>query len=328
MMDNYANNSLQNIPLAGMTLAVRRAGKPDWLQAYGYANLEQSIPATPDTVYPIGSLTMQFTAAAVMQLVERGQLDLNVPINQYLEGLPPELQFFTLRQLLSQTSMIYDSVDTQERFGSPLDYTPEAILQVLVPTFHVDQSSGLLERSSYGNYILAGLIIEKVSGLSYSDYLYQNIFAPAGLQRTSYCLPGLPNQAQGYYLPSNQFETAPINLSAVYAAGGLCSTAGDLLLWIDALTSGRVVSPASYRMMITPAQTLDGTSYQLGFGLYLMQDQFGMQVDSIGVEISPFSFIISYPEKGLVIILLSNTYKSDSSYFEKIFSLIPALMSQ
>ena len=324
----FAADALQSIPVAGLTLAVRKPGAPDWIQGYGYANREQSILATPETVYPLGDLTMAFTAAAVMQLVERGYLDLDAPIHRYVEGLPQDFQELSLRQLLSRTSAINESVDTLALFSSQQAFTSQTLLQVLVPTLYVDHSRSSADRS-YGNYILAGLIIEHVIGLSYWDYVAQNIASPLGLRHTQMCQPALPDLAQGYYFPSgSQFEVAPVNISAVFSAGGLCSTAGDLLNFMDALTSGRVVSPATYQMMITPTVNSGGSGFEFGLGLFLLPDSNGLQVDAISaLEISPFAYVITYPERGLMIVVLSNTYRFSNAIFGRTFSIIPALLN-
>jgi CubicO group peptidase (beta-lactamase class C family) len=95
-MDGIARDAVNNLHLAGLTLAIRRPGKPDWIRAYGYADLHKAIPASLDTVYQIGLLSMQFTAAAILQQVELGRLDLYAPVSQYLPGLPPDMQVLTL----------------------------------------------------------------------------------------------------------------------------------------------------------------------------------------------------------------------------------------
>lgn len=326
VMDAFAEDSVKNTPMAGMTLAIRRQGEPDWIQGYGFADLEESIPASPDTVYQIGSLSMQFTAAAVMQLNEQGRLDLNAPISQYLDGLPETLQSFTLHQLLTHTSLIYDSpFDIQDKFLSQQEFTSETLLQELVPKLNVS-SNDVPDMFSYGNYILAGLIVEKVSGLSYPDYLNQYVIASAGLKHTSYCEPPPAALAHNYYLPENRFEPLDINISAVFAAGGLCSTAGDLLLWMDALTSGEVVTLDSYQQMITPAKLPDGSPGFFGYGLYVLPDQNGLQIGYLGGEVSNVSYLISYPENGPTIVLLSNTAKLDNDLFIKLQANIPILM--
>jgi CubicO group peptidase (beta-lactamase class C family) len=318
----------QKLPLAGMTLAIHQQGEPDWVKAYGFANLEQAVPTAPDTVYQIGSLSMPFAAAAVMQLVEKGQLDLAAPISRYLEGLPPELQSITLHQLLSHTSGIYESGDTNDMMSSQESFTSEILLQELVPTLQVDPSFADPGFISYGNYILAGLIIEKVSGLSYADYLNTYVLAPAGLQHTSYCLSSPAEMAQGYYLSDSTFEPIQLNASVFFAAGGLCSTADDLALWMDALTSGKVVQPESYQKMIAPTQPPDASSLRLGYGLYAFQDEYGLHIGYLGVEGSFASCLASYPEKGLTIVLLSNTALPDNDYLAMVGDIISVLMTR
>jgi CubicO group peptidase (beta-lactamase class C family)/photosystem II stability/assembly factor-like uncharacterized protein len=325
-MEAFALDSLNNTPLAGMTLAIRRQGEPDWIRSYGYANLEEASLASADTIYPIGSLSMPFTAAAVMQLAERGQLDLNAPIGIYLEGLPVDLQSFSLRQLLDHSSKIYDpAVDFQDKFFGPQLFTSQTILQELVPNLQIS-SEEIGNHFSYGNYLLAGLIVEKASGLSFPDYLNQYVLGPAGLQHTCYCLPPPTGTAKTYYLPQGQLEPLQLNVSAAFAAGGLCSTAGDLLNWMDALSSGRVVFPETYQQMITPAQLPNGSPSNYGYGMFVFSDPYGLQVDSIGMEASYVSYLVAYPQKGLTIVWLSNTAKPDNNILETIWAFVPLLM--
>lgn len=315
-MDAFARDTLNDFSLAGMTLAVRRRGETDWIRAYGYADIEKSIPAAPTTVYPIGSLSMQFTAAAVMQLSEKGQLDLDAPIRLYLDGLPQALQPLTLRQLLTHTSLIYDSpFSVRTRFFDQQNYTSGMLLHDLVPELQLD-NNGLDYLFSYGNYILVGLIVEKVSGLSYPDYLDRYVIAPAGLQHTGYCLPKPEGIAKGYYLPEGDLVPITINTSAVFAAGGLCSTAGDLLLWMEALASGRVVTPGSFQQMITPPQLPDGSPNAFGYGLISWQDSIGNLVFFVSGEASYVSYLISYPQNGLTMVLLSNTANIDKNVLD------------
>ncbi len=325
-MDEYARDNLDNLPLSGLTLAIRRQGGPDWVRAYGLANREQSISAATDTVYQIGSLSMSFTAAAVMQLVEKGKLSLTAPISQYLDGLPVDLENLTLHQLLSHTSHIYDTADTYDAFLGDQVFTSETLLQELVPTFGVDASSDYPASLSYGNYILAGLIIEKVSGLSYATYMSQNVFPSAGLQHTSYCLPQPAQTARTYYLPGTGFALYDVNISAVFAAGGLCSTASDMLLWVDALSSAKVVRADSYQKMITPVEVLEGFSLAYGYGLYVQQDQNGLQIVSFGDENGSASALVAYPTKGLIVALLSNTSYSGDELLQGIWGNLPILM--
>ena len=324
-MDAFGMDSLSDTPLAGLTLAVRRPGEPDWIQAYGYADLEGSIPASADTLYQIGSLSMQFTAAAIMQLVERGQIDLYAGISRYLDGLSPELQTITMHQLLTHTSFIRDPVDLHGLFFSDQYFTSEMLLQEVVPMLYLD--SNLETNFSYGNYILAGLILEQVSGMSYADYMNQYVFAPAGLNQTSYCLTPPLNMARGYSGTNAQLEPLPLNSSVVFAAGGLCSTVGDMLQWIEALTTGRVVSMESYQQMIAPIPSEEYDSMMPGYGLITAQDpEHGLLIFFADMGASYASDLVAYPEHGLTVVLLSNTAVPGNGLLEEIVEKIPILM--
>jgi CubicO group peptidase (beta-lactamase class C family) len=326
-MDSSAARCLENAPLVGMTLAIRQAGEPDRSQAYGFANLEQSTLAAPDTIYQLGSLSMPFAAAAVMQLVEKGQINLDVPISQYLEGLPPEFQSLTLHQLLSHTSGIREWDEAYEKLYSQQEFSSEMLLQELVPTLEIDSFSSGEEHVSYGNYILVGLVIEKVSGMSYADYVNTHVLAPASLQHTRYCMPSPSKMARGYYYHDETFDPVQLNASAFSAAGGLCGTAGDLALWMDALSSGKIVQPQSYQRMIAPTQS-PNDSLNLGYGLYATQDDLGLNVGYMGIEGSFVSFLTSYPEQGLTVVLLSNTGPPEGDCLREIYSMVPILLDR
>jgi D-alanyl-D-alanine carboxypeptidase len=155
----------------------------------------------------------------------------------------------------------------------------------------------------------------------------QYVFAPAGLQNTSYCLPVPANLARTYSLPNEVLEPLHLNVSAVFAAGGICSTAGDLLQWMDALTTGKVISVESYQQMITPIMLSDGSIGTVGYGLYTIQDtSYGLQVGFYGMEASFDAYLISYPERGLTIVWLTNTAQPDNRILDGIFTNIPILM--
>lgn len=315
---------LQNAPLAGMTLSIQKPGEATWSRGFGYADLGLSIPASPATVYPIGGLTMQFTAAAVMQLVEMGLLDLDTPIGLYVVGLPADMQSATLHQLLSHTSGIDDSITSLDLYSSPGTYTSQDLLQFLVPTFTLRDPG--VSSGGYAEYILAGLVIEAVTGMSYADVVHQNVVRRAGLLHTGYCLPPPGNLAQGYYLSNGLLLPIQINTSAIFAAGGLCSTAEDLLQWNVALVSGSIVTPASYRRMLTATQPQRRADFISGYGLYSGQTPHGLMILSYGGMAGFSSILVSYPENGVNIALLTNTANDRADVFGLIEAITPQLM--
>jgi D-alanyl-D-alanine carboxypeptidase len=155
---------------------------------------------------------------------------------------------------------------------------------------------------------MLGAIIENVSGLSYSTYLAQHVFGPAGLTATSYCLEPPADLAQSYLIGGPKWVSVkPENMSLAFAAGGLCSTAGDLVAWQQALAAGRIVSAASYQTMITPITLPDGTQVPYGFGLKL-GDYGGQPSIYHQGSITGFSAALAYyPGDDTTIVLLTNT---------------------
>jgi CubicO group peptidase (beta-lactamase class C family) len=302
----------QNALLAGMTLAVHRAGEDDYIQGFGYADRELSLPTTANTVYPIGGLTQQFTAAAVMQLVEAGLLDLNTPIGFYLVGLPAELQSVTLHQLLSHTSGIRESMDLLELYTSPGNYTSQDLMRIIVPNLTLSSSS---DGDGVGEYTLAGLVLEAVTGMSYYDYVYGNVIQRAGLRHTSFCQPPPGNLAKTYVSQDGILQPIQINTSLLFASGGLCSTAEDMLQWSVALASGRVVSAASYQKMLTAVQPDAGQGFYLGYGLYYGQGSEGLTIISYAGQVGFGSVLVSYPGNGVAIALLGNTASEEGILF-------------
>jgi D-alanyl-D-alanine carboxypeptidase len=259
---------------AGVSVAVEQAGHVVLAKGYGLADIEDHVPATAQTVYPIASVTKQFTAAAIMQLVEQGRLRLN----DTLASLLPELAWrderarnVTVRQLLTHTSGIpgYTSLPGFR----PLDAHPQSHASILALITMQPLKFAPGTRAGYTNsgYYLLGLIIERRSGLTYAQYLQRRLFAGLGLSHTGPC-PGrpTPGQAHLYTRGGRAPQPAPrISLVNAYAAGQLCSTVVDLLHWQDALQSGRVISPASYTQMTTPLRLADGSKIAYGFGLDL-----------------------------------------------------------
>ncbi len=238
-------------------------------KGYGLANLEWGLPVRPDTVFRIGSVTKQFTAVAILMLVEQGKLSLQDPIEKYLPGYPTHGHTIIVEHLLTHTSGIKSYTGMKEW---PSLRGKDFMLDELIDFFKfqpMDFAPG--QRWSYSNsgYVLLGAIIEKISGLSYARFVEQNIFQPLGMQRTCLELPGriIPKRAAGYDKGTDGFTNAPyVSMTQPLAAGGLVSTVDDLACWDAALTEGRLVSPETLRRAHTPAILPDGSSTDYGFG--------------------------------------------------------------
>ena len=238
--------------------------------AYGLADIDVRRPATANTIYEIGSLTKQFTSAAIMKLVEQGRVRLDDDLSKYVPQFPLQGKKVSIHELLNHTSGIHSytsSPSWQKTWNDVL--SPDAIIRfVAADTF--DFAPGTAYRYDNTGYVLLGMVIEKASGQKYAKYLDAQLFKPLGLEQTSYCPSHTsdPAFALGYSKgPSGTVRAQFLDLSHPFSAGALCSTVGDFAKWQRALDGGKVVSPASYALMST-ADTLDnGRKINYGFGL-------------------------------------------------------------
>lgn len=235
---------------------VAENGQPILRKGYGEANMEWHIPNTPDTRFRLGSITKQFTAALVMQLVEKGQIDLAAPIAQYLPDYPkPNGDRITIHQLLNHTSGIPGYTELPE-FGrtARLPQKPAEFMNMF------SRLELLFEpgtKFSYNNsgYFLLGVILEKVTGKPYEKLLRERIFDPPGMQQSGYdsTRPLLEKRAAGYDATLDGYvNTAYMEMGEPYAAGSLYSSVDDLLRWDQALYGEKVLSNASKQKMFTP----------------------------------------------------------------------------
>jgi len=312
LVDSLAQERLVEGPVSGFTIGVKRGADLLLVKGYGAADMEQGVPANAETVYRIGSLTKQFTAASVMLLVEEGRIDLDASVTAYLPDYELQGHEVTVRHLLTHTSGIKSYTNLGDAFWLEAGFhdLSHAEMRALFEDEPFDFAPGEEYRYNNSAYYLLGMIIEEASGVSYEDYLVEHIFLPLGLTRSSYCHESriTPGRAQGY----ERFEGAlindgPISMNTPGAAGALCSTVPDLLSWTAALRAGRVVTTESYRAMTTSARLNDGSLTEYGFGLGV--SALGEQVRIVHTGgINGFSTVMShYPESDLDIVILSNT---------------------
>lgn len=306
IVDGYAKKD----QFSGVVL-VARDGKPILSQGFGLANREWNIAARPDTVFRLGSLTKQFTAASIMQLAEAGKLSIDDPIGKYYAAAPAAWSKITLKHLLSHRSGIpsYTGLPDFFQTQSMTDRTPEQIIE-LTRDMPLEFEPGT--KFSYDNtgYIILGHVIEKVSGETYAAYVRKHIFEPLGMMHTGYddTRSVLPNRAAGYEVGDGVWTHAPyLAMTLPYAAGSLYSTTGDLLIWEEAFFADKVVSKASREAMTTDY----GSNYGFGLGPRMLGTH-----RSIGHNggINGFSTDMTrYPDDGLTVIVLSNLTSGGSS---------------
>lgn len=253
----------------GVVWGVFKDGKVVKSRAYGLANVELGVPAKTDSVFEIGSVSKQFTATALLMLLEEGKLSLADRIDKYIADLPEGWRPVTLRQLLEHTSGIPDmeAIFGYESYRNI--YTPKQIIEI-ANSKPMDFKPG--EGWSYSNtgYYLAGMVLEKVSGKTYGQFLKERIFKPLGMTHTRESDPTqiIPNRAAGYQaLESGVWEVRdPMQPTACLGAGTLVSNLEDMAKWDAAITQHRLLKPATQQMMFTEGRTTKGpTGYGLGW---------------------------------------------------------------
>ena len=269
----------------------------------------------PDARREIASLTKQFTAAAIMRLVEQGKVRLDDGISQYVPSFPLQGHRVTIRHLLTHTSGIHNYTAKPEwRAHWAEDLTPDSIVGFVVrDTF--DFAPGAKLQYSNTGYILLGMIIERVAGRSYGAFLDDEFFRPLRLSRTHYCEknPTDPNVAKGYSTRNGALVPAEyLSLTHPFAAGAICSTAADMARWEALFHRGQVLSPRSYQLMTSPTLLSSGARANYGFGLSIIN----MDVAGLGSRrtIAHNGAINGYltqqiyvPADSLAVVVLTNT---------------------
>jgi CubicO group peptidase (beta-lactamase class C family) len=286
-------------------------GKIEFEKGYGNANEEWEIHNTPTTKFRIASLTKQFTAACVLLLQERGRLNVRDPISQYLSGLPDSWRSITIHQLLTHTSGIpnYTS-DLQFARIRHTGATPSEMV-ALVAAKPLDFNPGSKWAYSNTGYILLGMLIEKMSGKSYADFLKSNIFTPLGMANSGYDRAAdiLTERASGYEIKDGHLANADfIDMNIPYAAGGIYSTVEDMYRWSQALAQeGKLLSADSLKQMFTPYPEAAYQGQHYGYGVVISGLKFGKLLYYHGGGVDGFSTSIQrYPKDKVCIVVLTN----------------------
>lgn len=301
-IDEYMKAQVKVNRFSGSIL-VARDGQVLVSKGYGMANVEHDIPNTPQTKFRLGSITKQFTAAAILLLEERGKLSVQDSVCTYVPECPPAWQEITIHHLLTHTSGIPNFTSFPDYLKTMMVPSPPASTLERFKSKPLDFKPG--ERMSYSNsgYIVLGYIIEKVTGESYDAFIRKNIFEPLKMVNTGYDVSSqiLKHRAAGYARQGEGLiNAAYIDMTIPHAAGALYSTVEDLYIWDQALSSGRLLSKASLDKMFTPFKN----NYAYG---WTVTTQFNRKVIGHGGGINGFAtFIARYPDDKTFVVVLSN----------------------
>lgn len=294
----------------GVAVLVAKNGNILYHKGIGMANLELGVPMKADMIFRIGSITKQFTAVAILQLIEQGKLSLEDEITKFIPDYPTHGHKITVHHLLTHTSGIAS-------YTSMKDWTPEVMKKDFTPLemidFFKDQpmdfEPGEEWRYNNSGYFLLGYIIEKVSGQTYEDYVKEHLFEPAGMVNSLYGNDRniLKNRAYGYQQGEHGYENADfLSMTQPYAAGSLMSTVEDMFRWNRALISGKVVSQESLTLAWTNYTLNNGSMINYGYG-WMPGDVQGSAMIAHGGGINGYMTHEAYfPAEDLFVVLFLN----------------------
>lgn len=299
----------------GMTFAVIKDGKVVREGAYGFADLENDAKVKPNSVFELGSVTKQFTAALIMKLKEQGKLSLADPLSKYLPDVQDAWKHLTIAQLLNHTSGIPDYLSPLYGFSMRRDYKPSEVI-ALLDKKPLDYTPGDSWMYTNTGFFLLGMIIEKLTGKEYKDVLEEEIFKPLEMTDTDYFKPYkvYKNRAFGYTATAKEFRVPEVlRPSAAYSAGAIVSTAPDMAKWVIALTSGKVVSPESLKEMWTPAALNGGRTYPYGAGWFIDEVSGHRFIHHGGNTYGCSAEVSLFPDDHVAVVILGNVYGRDFS---------------
>jgi CubicO group peptidase (beta-lactamase class C family) len=298
----------------GAAAIVVKDGRILLRKAYGLADVELEVPMRPEMVFPLASITKQFTATAILKLAEQGRLSVSDEITRFLPGYPTRGARITIEHLLTHTSGISSLTDLVDlRAASSQDARVTDLITDWVKDQPLDFAPG--ERWAYLNwgYSLLGAIVEQASGQGYAEFLRQQIFDPLGMVHTSYAdnRRVVPLGVPGYELRDGRLLKPPPGRGRVLHPGGasaLLSTIDDLALWNEALCSEKVLGRASLERMFTPYRLKNGRSTLYGYGWSLGQYEGRPVEEHAGGAPGFLAHVLRMPEDHVYVAILSNMY--------------------
>ena len=270
-IDSIARQSLDR-PNAGVSIAVALNGRMVLAQGYGMADRSQAVRVTPDSIFHVASISKNIAAAAVLSLVDGGKLRLDDDVRKYVPSAPTHGARVTIQQLLNHTSGIFSFTSLPGADANELlDLTHDQTM-ALIKDRPLDFTPGSSWRYNNSGFYLAGMIVERVTGQTYSAFIRERFFQPLGMSSSSLCTvhDEVPRLVSAYVRRKNELVNGPLmTWTLPFSGGSVCATATDLTTWQMALDSGRVLKPATLALMRRPTELADGTRIDYGLGTRL-----------------------------------------------------------
>ena len=293
----------------GMVALVSKNGVIEYKNAFGNANIELDAQLSPKNKFQIGSITKQFTAVLILKLEEEGKLQLTDSIQKYIPEFPNKGNSITIEHLLTHTSGIPEYFDWDKHHEKwDQFYSPSALME-LIKDEPLDFDPGDAFEYCNSNYLLLGILIERISGDSYNDFLHEEIIDKIGMNHSSakYSFSQIDSLALGYTRSNGQIELADIeHRSWAYSAGNIISTVDDINIWYTHLFDGEIISQSTLERALTPFTLNNGDSIEYGYGWFLERFQGAKMAYHGGVINGFYSYVSFVPKTKTLTVSLAN----------------------
>ena len=293
----------------GCAALVAKNGQIIYNKAFGMANLELNIPMQPDMVFRIGSITKQFTAVAILQLMEQGKLSLQDDITKFIPDYPTQAYTITIEHLLTHTSGIKSYTRISGYFKNVrMDMKPEEVID-LFKNQPMEFAPGTKWNYNNSGFFLLGYIIEKITGKTYAEYIQENFFTPLGMTCSCYGSDTkiIKNRASGYQQGNDGPENSDYcSMTQPYSAGSIMSTVEDLFKWHQAVHSYKLVKKETIDKAFTEYKLANGDGTGYGYGWFLSQLQGSPTIEHGGGIFGYLTSSIYLPEEDVFVALFSN----------------------
>jgi CubicO group peptidase (beta-lactamase class C family) len=303
--EEFVRLEMEHERIPGITIGFVKDGYM-WVKGFGYADLENRIPAKAESAYRLASLTKTMTAVAVLQLAEKGKISLDAEVQTYVPYFPKKKWPITIRQLLFHLSGLRHNNEAEKVVTRHLT-TREAVAQYADSEL-VAEPGTKFSYSSPG-YVLLGAVIESASNQSYEDYMRQNIWAPVGMNNTRMDDPTdiIPNRVRGYRLVNGEVKNSQsVDVSNRFAAGGIRTTVVDILKFVTGLNSGKILSKQSVDLMSTSSVTRDGRLTDVGMGWFINSVNGRFTLTNNGGQQETRTVLYNFPKANFSIALAMN----------------------
>lgn len=304
----------QALDIPGMSVAVARDGQLLWSAGFGFADLEQQVPAGPDTRYRLGSVSKLITAAAMVRLMEAGRLDLDAPVRRYVSSFPEQVSAMTPRQLAGHLAGIRHYAPSDFSGPLPVDFRHFDTVEESLELFSADElvaAPGTIYNYSTFGYTLLGAAMEGAAGLSFLDVIEARVLRPLGLKQTGADDRRrlVPHRSRFYERDADGVirHASYMDPSYKWAGGGLLSTAEDVVRFGSAHLKPGFLQASTLEMMFTSQVEADGTATGVGLGWHIGEDAAARPIAfHTGVQNGCRAVLLVYREQGVVVAMLSN----------------------